>query len=1652
MKRQTLYSIKMVIFMLLIFSSVYPVIAEEYLNLHAFENASYYDELIERMGNQLVLQLPSDAKLPFIGSARFSGGPHNSNGSWCATNVEIVDQSGLDFGGVSNVISGAWGKLIRRGWDNSGFGNVVIIEHSGGIQTLYAHLASFSNDLNQKNLGDELPRGFPLGIAGCSGGNRECNVHLHFGLRANATSTSLGTPVSWDGKVIDGWVVHSIRSKSTASMGIEYRGTATRLGIQLREQQGIVNGCGQIEGTSVVDRENGSNSSKLMSSSNTIVANTGATIYSTNQPSNNTSLTPVSPPSTITNDIAINIAFPWYFLIESGDSRIISVKLNENLLFSKPGCAKALWIARGSHVLSITYENQGADIPNVDINAWPFISPICAAEPADTPPTGTIPQPSPESDNAIFVSDLSLPDGSITNQGQTLTKTWRFKNTGTSTWGSDYQLVFISGEQMGAPMEIDAPSTAPNQEADLSVNLIAPAISGLHTGYWQLRNPQGTYFGPKVSVKINVQAQNAGSGHITVFDVSPASPSSANQVHIVGRIRSFTDFRSMRFVIGNEYYEMPNPKQVGDQLEISMDWQTGSLPRGNYAILFEVANNGDMNWSNPERRVITYTLDGSPTSQNRPPDRPVLNSPYNWYLKDNGGSTASVELCVNPSSDPDGNPVNYWFEVKDQGGGVYASSGWTNSTCWARTYDPNTYSWRVKAGDGSAESDWSAETWNFTVAKGGVYIGDITFFNTNTNDTHVCVPVNYDGIQAPDVYAWLNKANDGSETGEWRLLDHYGPNTTPDCTQPNVHGFWIRSPEYETGVHMLRVNAVKQDSGSNQTKTSTYAIAYIRPSYVNLLAPSTQTNNGTWWNTGAINFQWSPSLRAENYNLRASTDSDPWADPSPLLDVTLPGSQTSYSHTFGQDYPKLYWSVRATNSVGATDSGPDVWFGIDRVASTCQVQPLPTSTYENVFQVNWSGTDDSSGMLTYDVQYKDSERGDWKDWITNQSATKPYELFNGQPGHTYYYRCRGTDSANNKPLDYPINPDAWIKVDPQARPPEPWWNDGYTYKRNLTIQNNLAGIELPTGYPVLLHFTSGTNPTAAEVFGASLSSPKCNDIRIGYNNTTDLPRVVDSCTSDEIKIWFRTQIGIPGGGTDNTIHQIYYGNASPGILPAGRVFYPDADSNSLRIYDMREGIGTTLYDAAGHGDATMSTALSWTQGKWGPAVQFPTDDGPEPRPAIDDGSAYMPMNSFTVEFWLKRGPVDGGAIANQVVHGYPPRWSINIVDGHMSLSVWPWPGAGASGVRSDRNLNEATFYSQFHHFAVTFDGGNQVRFYIDGQLESAKTLSQTGFTTSASPLRIGASDINTARLSGVMSSFSLSEGVKTSFPDGYFASIIVEPTVLAGQIINPPFSGSADLTVQSLTTYPNPGGGILVEALVLNQGNMSTQNGFYTDLYLDHIPTASGDFTGSLQFWVNDPIDPGATATLSTVISDLQSVGGLTVQATSSFTETSGMIYAQTDSTGALLEADKSNNIYSAGTEICLASPDIYEEDDTKGSARLVQVGQSTIHNFDSLSDQDWLKFSAQAGTTYRIFTSNLGLSADTYLYLYGIDGTTLLISNDDYGGTLASQILWQAPANGTYYLLVQHWNPNASGCGTGYSLSIADGTGMEIYLPIISR
>jgi hypothetical protein len=110
-----------------------------------------------------------------------------------------------------------------------------------------------------------------------------------------------------------------------------------------------------------------------------------------------------------------------------------------------------------------------------------------------------------------------------------------------------------------------------------------------------------------------------------------------------------------------------------------------------------------------------------------------------------------------------------------------------------------------------------------------------------------------------------------------------------------------------------------------------------------------------------------------------------------------------------------------------------------------------------------------------------------------------------------------------------------------------WWNVNYSYRRQITIMNNVASV-LDAGYSVCVMFNTSSLVSA----GKMLSSG--NDLRVAYwsgSGWAELDREVIDMNSTSTKVWFKTQETIEANGSKNNYY-IYYGNPSAGSPPANK--------------------------------------------------------------------------------------------------------------------------------------------------------------------------------------------------------------------------------------------------------------------------------------------------------------------------------------------------------------------------------------------------------------------------------------------------------------------------------------------------------------------
>lgn len=1520
---------------------------------------------------------------------RFTGGPHGWNKGTDVQFTAYGTGSGLDFsaGGGNSfpVVAMADGMLIAAncgkpgdltefGPDNGGLGCVITIRHDVGNSVLtYAHLAYEETFQKWEQLLKSdidiilVKQGDVLGKAGKTGAGSHGKVHLHLELRADRQD---GPPIGWEdlsmyGGQIDGYWIYGYSEigpyGAVHSRIYNYDGVAVKS--SPNERQPIVGEFRFHDGT------------RYISNATTFVGpnfdwprddcNDGGRDCELNEPGSDT-----------------QFARTWLGGFWNDSSSALGGLTS--------GSAAAVDSTYTHGVLISTNR------PPVRYN-----------------------------DNATFMRDVTLPDDAVVAPNQPLTKTWRLRNSGSSTWSAGYELAFVSGKQMSAPAAVAAPSAAPGQEVNVSVNLIAPAEPGKHRGYWQMRNPQGTYFGDRLWVQVEVPGGSAApppEAYVLECADCPAvvMPGATFRPVIRATVNSgqLVEGRGdmLRNTDGNLYGAWPhvevkgivdtgktyafqfyanNPIKAPTNLGIYESkwrlWQNGQFVGPELTIRFEVQNSAGLN---------------------HPPNAPTATGPDDWSV-----FTAAPTLSAQANGDPDGDAITgYYFEVFQSHDNP--TSGWIGGSSWTpHGTGYYTYQWRARVRDSrGAESDWSTPR-HFSVYNPQLSITQLEFVPLDGLGEQIRIRACTNGPSAT-MRVDVNTATDGSGRGEWKTIGELGVPCFNDIDAPVWHTL-----NFESGPHLVRVLArVGIDWGQAAVREQVYTVrADHRPNG----PPNFTPRQGAYTASRTVNFDWDDAFRTSSYLFQVSEQANYG---SLLVNVTLPYGTSQFSHTFDAEYPTLYARVIAQGPYGVHEVTSQIH--IDQTPPASAVSPLPAVVTEDKFTVAWSGADGRSGLRWYHIQVREDNRPDsvWTDWLVN--TTKTAEIFQGQPGRRYFFRARAMDAIGNWEAWPGGDGDTSTLVDPTSVPADSWWNSGYAWKHNLVILNN-DGAALPAHYPVHIRLDGSTTPTAAEVYNASLANPRGNDVRLVYQNTTELNRVVQNFSPAQIDIWFPLAAAVGGGAAVNGDYQLYYGSAAAGSPPANAnaVFLPEADANTVGLWHFQEGSGSTVYDSSGRAHHGTFVAPGWATGLHGLTGEF---NGSTSIVEFGDQGDFNLTGAMTLEAWVylsylpDRKPVVISRYDNTACN-----YILRFRDYHVEFLL--------CGVKdgysllSDIKLTAGRWY----HIAGVYNGVNEMRVYVNGVERSRKT-DAGALRLSYVPLRIGGVPGWTdAPFPGYIHHARISNVARYSFPYGL---PLAQPAASLGVARPRPIDGSADLRVLAVNTYPAGADELLVEVVVRNTGNLDTGNSFFTDVYLNHLPGGANDLDGSVRFWVNDPIPAGATVALTTLLDapTLLDLGAAANATPAGQNETGGALFAQVDSTGVVGEPDNGDNITAQGTPFCLAEADSYEGDDDAAQATPLSPNQPQTHNLHQAGDQDWFAVQLSAGQAYTFSTTNLAANADTYLYLYDRDGATLIDANDDLEESLASGIHWQATGTGVYYLRVMHWNPNGGGCASAYTVEFA--------------
>ena len=169
--------------------------------------------------------------------------------------------------------------------------------------------------------------------------------------------------------------------------------------------------------------------------------------------------------------------------------------------------------------------------------------------------------------------------------------------------------------------------------------------------------------------------------------------------------------------------------------------------------------------------------------------------------------------------------------------------------------------------------------------------------------------------------------------------------------------------------------------------------------------------NGVWVNQAAVDFSWefnAPTL-VQSTQVEVATDA---AFTHVIAAQSWPTAVTNFSHTFAQDYPVLYWRVKATNQGGVLSTSPTASFALDATPPESSVSELRHHVVAGYFDVFWQGTDALSGVSRYTVEYRAEGEATWTTLLANTAETTAV-FTPPNPAALYWLRSQAVDEAGN---------------------------------------------------------------------------------------------------------------------------------------------------------------------------------------------------------------------------------------------------------------------------------------------------------------------------------------------------------------------------------------------------------------------------------------------------------------------------------------------------------------------------------------------------------------------------------------------------------------------------------------------------------------
>ncbi len=261
------------------------------------------------------------------------------------------------------------------------------------------------------------------------------------------------------------------------------------------------------------------------------------------------------------------------------------------------------------------------------------------------------------------------------------------------------------------------------------------------------------------------------------------------------------------------------------------------------------------------------------------------------------------------------------------------------------------------------------------------------------------------GFYTVEVYAPYCRTGEPETLGATYKVTHSDGTATVIVNQQAHIGTWMSLGDYFFNAGNSANIQLKDLTTTDSGRGVWFDAIRLRPVIgVRNMTPA----SGQWITQRNVTFSWNVSSPSSVSSTRIRVATDAGLS-NLIVNKTLSGSATSYSHTFDRDYSKLYWQVKLTTNSGYTSSSAIQQTGVDTQPPSTSLRAIYLLK-SGRFVLSIQGSDAISGIAGYNVDYR-PQGGSWGSLYRN--ATSSTLSFTPSPGdnQVYEFRSQAVDVA-----------------------------------------------------------------------------------------------------------------------------------------------------------------------------------------------------------------------------------------------------------------------------------------------------------------------------------------------------------------------------------------------------------------------------------------------------------------------------------------------------------------------------------------------------------------------------------------------------------------------------------------------------------------